>query len=500
MVDTLPNYLPKVLKKADIHKKKCPTLVTAIKKHQEDLIRKYKKLVPKEDLAKFQKGEWLQWLVLAEGQEVTLLLSPEMPKAPSHEGLLEDSLFGYWRSQMGGFYQKAQAGQVEQLIWDCEFLDDESLLGCLVGVELSSYQYLAVHSGEVRHKSNRANTELLVDKKNKNLTSKLIIEGQSWGFGQNLARHLVNLPPGECYPEVVGAYVERYFKGIEGVKVKTLGLAQIKAQKMGLLLGVGQGSQHEPRFVHISYAPKKKANTKHIALVGKGVTFDTGGLDIKPSSGMRLMKKDMGGAAAVIGASWYAAQMQLPVCLDTYIPLAENSVDAKSMRPSDVLKSRSGLLVEIHNTDAEGRLVLADALDYALTQTQEPDMIIDVATLTGAIKSTLGLEISGLFSNHDELADKLLSAAQKSGDLTWRMPLYSRYAQTFSTPFADMVNAVDGWGGPITAALFLEKFVRSKPWAHFDIYAWQDKPSSYQAHAGGSGQGCGMLCAFLKSL
>jgi leucyl aminopeptidase len=308
------------------------------------------------------------------------------------------------------------------------------------------------------------------------------------------------LPPAECYPEVVVQYVQKYFKGIESVKVSVMTLKQIQDEKMGLLNAVGKGSEHEPRFIEIHYIPKAKSQVKRVALVGKGITFDTGGLDIKPSSGMRLMKKDMAGAAAVIGSMYYIAQSRLPVSVSAYIPLAENAVDAKSMRPSDVYRARSGLTVEIHNTDAEGRLILADALNYAVTQKNKPDFIIDIATLTGAIKTTLGLEIAGLFSNQDDLADQLLRAAQNSGDLIWRIPLYSRYSAQFSTPFADLVNAVDGWAGPITAALFLERFIEGIPWAHLDIYGWTDKVAGAQSHAGGNGQGVGLLNSFIRNL
>jgi leucyl aminopeptidase len=287
---------------------------------------------------------------------------------------------------------------------------------------------------------------------------------------------------------------------VSSVKVTVLSSKQLQSQKMGLLYAVGQGSEHEPKFVEIRYVPKVKSKVKKVALVGKGITFDTGGLDIKPSSGMRLMKKDMAGAAAVIGSMYYIAHSKLPISVSAYLPLAENSVDAKSMRPSDVYTSRNGLKVEIHNTDAEGRLILADALDYAVTNKIKPDFLIDVATLTGAIKTTLGLEIAGLFSNQDDLAERLLRAAQESGDLAWRIPLYSRYASQFSTPFADLVNAVDGWAGPITAALFLEKFVRGVPWAHFDIYGWSDKANGVQAHPGGNGQMVSLINQFVRTL
>jgi leucyl aminopeptidase len=289
---------------------------------------------------------------------------------------------------------------------------------------------------------------------------------------------------------------------------------------MGLHLAVGQGALHGPRMIHLKYRPKKtsssklassksaasksvggKSNSKPIAFVGKGITFDSGGLDIKPSSGMRLMKKDMGGAAAVLGVALWAELSQINLDLDFYIGLAENAVDQKSFRPSDVVTARNGMSVEIHNTDAEGRLVLADLLDVAVTKAgvDEPEIVIDVATLTGAIKVALGADLAGLFSNSDQLSDEIQSAGQKAGDLNWRMPLYLKYTHGMSSSFADIVNAIDGFGGAITAALFLEKFVRNKPWAHLDIYAWNDKNSGSLSFSGGNGQAVQCLVQFLKS-
>jgi leucyl aminopeptidase len=185
--------------------------------------------------------------------------------------------------------------------------------------------------------------------------------------------------------------------------------------------------------------------------------------------------------------------------LDIYLALAENMVDARSFRPSDVMTARNGMQVEIHNTDAEGRLVLADVLDVAVTQqgADEPEMVIDVATLTGAIKVALGAELAGLFSNDDRLAEDLNRAGQAAGDLNWRMPMYGRYTSGMSTPFADIVNAVDGFGGAITAALFLEKFTRQKSWAHLDIYGWNDKATGPYTFAGGNGQAVQCLAQFL---
>jgi len=207
----------------------------------------------------------------------------------------------------------------------------------------------------------------------------------------------------------------------------------------------------------------------------------------------------MGGSAAVLGTAMWAVASGLKVNLDVYLALAENSVSDKSFRPSDVVTARNGMSVEIHNTDAEGRLVLADALDVAVKQKTKPRAVVDVATLTGAIKVALGAQLAGLFANDSKLSSALSSAGSQAGDLMWSMPLYRKYSSQMSSNFADMVNATDGFGGAITAALFLEKFVADVPWAHLDIYAWKDAPDGCWLEAGGSGQSILALAAFLKA-
>jgi len=500
-IDKLPNYLSEILRRGESKFDESSNWVLIPFKQKSEFINQYKKYVSKSDLKHFTGGQWGSWTITISNRQFHLVSAPTPPNIVSHYGYLEDSLFQFWKNQGGHFIQKEKLAGSRDINIQGGDLSYEEWLGFLVGVELGCYQYQTVHLSRAESaKTIKKLPKIYISKSVKTLTSALIREAQSWGYGQNLARHLVNLPPGECYPEVLVQYAKKYFAGIDSIKIGVMTLKQIQAEKMGLLYAVGKGSEHEPRFIEIHYTPKSKAQTKRVALVGKGVTFDTGGLDIKPSSGMRLMKKDMAGAAAVMGSMYYIAHSQLPVRVSAYIPLAENAVDAKSMRPSDVYTARSGLTVEIHNTDAEGRLILADALDYAVTHDHKPDLIIDIATLTGAIKTTLGLEIAGLFSNQDDLADRLLRAAQYSGDLIWRIPLYSRYTSQFVTPFADIVNAVDGWAGPITAALFLERFIQGVPWAHLDIYGWTDKVTGVQSHAGGNGQGVGVLNSFIRGL
>lgn len=249
---------------------------------------------------------------------------------------------------------------------------------------------------------------------------------------------------------------------------------------MGLHVAVGQASQEKPCLIHLSY--KGSSSKDHVAFVGKGITFDSGGLDLKPSSGMRDMKKDMGGSASVIALAYWMMKNKIKLNAEFYLAIAENSVNENAFRPGDIIQSRSGKTVEIHKTDAEGRLVLADSL--ALAVEKKPQWVINVATLTGAIKVALGETTAGLFSNDDKLSQKILKSAQKTGDNCWRMPLDPSQKNKLKTDAADLVNAHEGFGGAVTAALFLEAFVGNVPWAHFDIYSWTGPTGAFSERGG----------------
>ncbi len=409
----------------------------------------------------------------------------EFKKIPvSHFGLLEESVYSHYRDLAGGLWLQAQNLDILQIKVEWHSEDPMALMGFLVGLELSSYQFKNAFSVSTRPKPrfdfvfNRSWTE-------KNNFEKIKTCALVLGESTNWARHLVNLPPNLLNPESFSQIAVKVFSSLKNVHVQVWSEKKLKAENMNLHLNVGMGSESPPRLVRISYQPKSKKQP--IAFVGKGITFDTGGLNLKPGSGMRLMKKDMGGAAACFGIARAAALLPSDQPLEFYLALAENSVDGKSYRPSDVIKARNGLMVEIHDTDAEGRLVLADALSLAADA--NPKEIIDLATLTGAIKVGLGADLPGLFSNDDGLSDRLAQAAQKAGEPLWRMPLYSKYFSALTSHFADMTNCGEGgFAGAITAALFLEKFVQRKPWAHLDIYAWNDKAQGAQLQTGGSGQ------------
>ncbi|MFZ4404914.1 MAG: leucyl aminopeptidase family protein, partial [Pseudobdellovibrionaceae bacterium] len=314
----------------------------------------------------------------------------------------------------------------------------------------------------------------------------------------NLARYLVSLPPNLLNPKT---FVDRAqnLTWPSTVKIETWDHLRLKKENMNLHLAVGQGAEHPSRLLKIQYRPAKAQSKKPIAFVGKGVTFDTGGLDLKPSSAMRLMKKDMGGAATVLALAYWVAESQYPLPCDFYVGLAENSVGEKSFRPSDVYTARNGKTVEIDNTDAEGRLVLADVLDVAVTSAADPDVVIDVATLTGAIKVALGVDIAGLFCNDEGLSAELQKAGRHSGDPNWPMPMPDKMMSSLASSFADFKNSGDGFGGAITAALFLKQFVRNKKWAHLDIYAWNDKSQGALTSVGGKRQGVQCLIHYLQA-
>jgi leucyl aminopeptidase len=289
-----------------------------------------------------------------------------------------------------------------------------------------------------------------------------------------LARDLVNEPPNVLSPVEFARRTKALTK--TGLKVQVLGEAEMKKLGMGALLGVGQGSERESQLVVLQWHGARKKTAAPVAFVGKGVCFDSGGLSLKPGTSMMGMKGDMGGAAAVVGTMRALAVRKAKVNAVGVIGLVENMPDGKAQRPDDVVKSMSGQTIEVLNTDAEGRLVLADALWYA-QKTFKPKFVIDLATLTGAILIALGLEHAGLFSNDDKLSERLTQAGKAVGEPVWRLPLGKTYDKLIKSKIADMKNIGGPYAGSITAAQFLQRFVEEKmPWVHLDIagVAWQD--------------------------
>jgi leucyl aminopeptidase len=313
-----------------------------------------------------------------------------------------------------------------------------------------------------------------------------------------LARDLVNEPPNILYP----VEFARRAKALTrlGLKVEILGEAQMKKLGFGALLGVGQGSARESQLVVMQWNGAKKKSGAPIAFVGKGVCFDSGGLSIKPGAGMMGMKGDMAGAAAVTGAMMALATRRAKVNAVGVIGLVENMPGGEAIRPDDVLKSLSGQMIEVLNTDAEGRLVLADALTY--TQRRfKPKFVIDLATLTGAIVQALGFEHAGVFANDDKLAERLATAGLYTGERVWRLPLDPAYDKMIRSKIADVKNIGGPNSGSITAAQFLKRFIENDtPWAHLDIagVAWQDGEQKVLAPSWGTGGGVRLLNRLVK--
>lgn len=317
-----------------------------------------------------------------------------------------------------------------------------------------------------------------------------LADGQALAAGVSLAKDLGNLPPNVCTPSYLAEQALALGKTHQ-FKVEVLERDALEKLGMGSFLGVAQGSEEPPKFIIMQHLKGKKEQ-KPVVLVGKGITFDTGGISLKPGSEMDEMKYDMCGAASVLGTFKTIAAMNLPLNVIGVIPTCENMPDGRATRPGDVLTSMSGLTIEVLNTDAEGRLILCDALTYV--ERFEPSAVIDVATLTGACVIALGHHASGLFSNNDALAAELLQAGEVSLDRAWHMPMWDDYQSLLDSNFADMANIGGRAAGSITAACFLARFAKKYDWAHLDVAgtAWKSGKEK-----GGTGRPVPLLTQFL---
>jgi leucyl aminopeptidase len=296
--------------------------------------------------------------------------------------------------------------------------------------------------------------------------------GLAVAAGIELARELGNLPPNICNPAYIADQAQRLADAHPGATCEVLERAEMERLGMGALLAVARGSANPPKLIVLRWTGA--GETKPYALVGKGITFDSGGINLKVQGGIEEMKFDMCGAATVIGAFATAVKLKLPINLITIVAAVENMTDGDAYRPSDVLDTMSGKTVEVLNTDAEGRLILCDALTYC--QRFEPEAIVDVATLTGACVVALGKHATGLMSKHDDLAQELLDAGTAVHDRAWRLPIWDDYQPLLDSAFADMANIGSKWGGAITAGCFLSRFTEGRRWAHLDIAgsAWDE--------------------------
>ncbi|MGE5094799.1 MAG: leucyl aminopeptidase [Betaproteobacteria bacterium] len=309
--------------------------------------------------------------------------------------------------------------------------------------------------------------------------------------GVSLARDLGNLPGNYCTPTYLAEQAVSLAKA-SGIKVQVLEQKDIEALNMGAFLAVAQGSRQPPKFIVMEYHGAAKHDEPPVALVGKGITFDTGGISIKPSAEMDEMKFDMCGAASVLGTMKAVASMQLPINVVGVIPATENMPGGNAIKPGDIVTTMSGQTVEILNTDAEGRLILCDALTYV--ERYKPAAVIDIATLTGAMVIALGHVATGLFSNNDSLAREVLQAGEAAWDRAWHLPLWDDYQEQLKSNFADFPNIGTRAGGSITAACFLSRFAKEYPWAHLDIAgtAWKSGTEK-----GATGRPVALLSQFL---
>lgn len=292
-----------------------------------------------------------------------------------------------------------------------------------------------------------------------------LAQGQAIAAGVQFSRELGNLPPNICNPAYLAQQAQEFAGRFPTTSCDVLDVAQMTELGMGSLLAVGRGSANPPKLIVLKY--NNGGDAKPYVLVGKGITFDTGGINLKTQGGIEEMKYDMCGGATVMGTFVAAVGMQLPVNLVVVVPAVENMPDADAYRPSDVLTSMSGKTIEVGNTDAEGRLILCDALTYA--QRFEPQALVDVATLTGACMVALGKFASGLMTKHDDLAAELLDAGENVFDRAWRLPLWDEYQTLLESSFADVYNIGGRWAGAITAGCFLGRFAEGQRWAHLDI-------------------------------
>ena len=452
--------------------------------------------------AKRKKGD----VYLAPTQEGPVWLV--QPRTPPHGlpfGGVDGSNYGIARDMAGSLAAALLDFAVDDLEVTFVSASDEEKLGFFVGLELGAYRFKTAYAGKSPKLPRLSCAE---DFRGRDRALTL-------GTAVNLARHLVNLPANALNPSTFASGVQDLFRSSKHTTVEVWTGDKLVKERMGLLCAVGGGAKHGPALVQISYrgsartaakgaakgAAKKGKASLPVAFVGKGITFDSGGLNIKDAGSMRLMKKDMGGAASVTALAWWLDQSGLAIDCDFYLALAENAIDQHSFRPGDIIQSRQGLTVEIDNTDAEGRLVLADALDVALSGGggEAPGVVIDLATLTGAMRVALGTKVGGMFATDEALVRDLSESWQLRADPMWRMPLVPEYAAQLKSTVADMANSGPSrFGGAISAAIFLQKFVGQVPWAHFDIYCWSEGNGGGCTETGGNGQAVQLLTAYLE--
>ena len=358
-------------------------------------------------------------------------------------------------------------------------------------LEASLYRFTELKSDEGKQRQRLDKVQLLVEEADAPVVKRAVAQAGAVAAGTRLAKDLANLPGNVCTPSYLADQAERLGKKHKKLKVKVLGEKDIDELGMGAFLSVSRGSEEPARFIVMEYSGGP-AKSKPYVLVGKGLTFDAGGISIKPAANMDEMKYDMCGGASVIGALAAVAAMQLPLNVVGLVPASENLPSGSANKPGDIVKSMAGITIEILNTDAEGRLLLCDALSYA--KRYAPAAVVDVATLTGACVVALGRHPSGLWSNDESLAASLTAAGETALDRVWRMPLWEDYQEQLKSNFADVANIGGPDGGSVTAACFLSRFAKDYPWAHIDIAgtAWKGG-----AEKGATGRPVSLLVQYL---
>jgi len=372
--------------------------------------------------------------------------------------------------------------------------DSDHAVALLEGIALAGYRF-EKYKSKKEGNSNRLREFTVLS--SKGIAAKVVRTAAAFANGTVLARDLINMPACDCTPRYLVARARSIARN-GNLKVQIFDKTRLKKLGAGALLSVSQGSVEPPYLIKLTYRPKKK-RARVISLVGKGVTFDSGGLSIKSAEGMAAMKCDMSGAAAVLGAMQAVSTLKPNVEVRGYVPATENMINGRATRPGDVVKAMSGKTIEILNTDAEGRLILSDAL--CLAERDGADVIIDLATLTGACMVALGSDYAGLFCDDDKVTELLTVAGDAAGERLWRMPLAKEYVHQIKSSVADIRNIGDGrMGGAITAALFLKEFISKTPWAHLDIAgpAFVDREKG-MVLKGGTGFGVRTLVRYVLS-
>ncbi|MFW2421988.1 MAG: leucyl aminopeptidase [Porticoccaceae bacterium] len=398
--------------------------------------------------------------------------------------------------------QQICSGQSKKALWISGALPvdeqpDDQALATAVAQSFTAASYRYNKGGATKHQPCRLKgvTYWAASRAATNAAKKGLAYGSAVGNGMNIARDLGNLPGNICTPNYLAKQAQAMAKGNASLTTQVLGEADMKKLKMGSLLSVSAGSDQPAKLIVMNYqGVKGRGKPAPIVLVGKAVTFDTGGISLKPGGGMDEMKFDMCGGASVFGVIAALAELQLPVNVIGVVPAVENMPSGGATKPGDVVTSMSGQTIEILNTDAEGRLILCDALTYSVRF--KPAAIIDIATLTGACVMALGSHASGLMSNDQSLADGLINSGNNSGDRCWQMPLWPEYDQQLKSNFADMANIGGREAGTITAGCFLARFAKGQRWAHLDIAgtAWL-----HGAAKGSTGRPVPLLMNYISS-